>query len=87
MCKIEDWLLEKLDKHVGFSKQAILYGKFANRNIHKVENLIILIVKHYINNSKISNISTCKLIIETLKKIISNRIVVEKISSVEKLQI
>ena len=40
-----------------------------------MENLIILIVKHYISNSKL----TCKLNIETLKKIISNRIVVEKL--------
>ena len=77
-CRIEDWLLEKLDKYVGFNKQAILFGKFANRNIHKVENLIILIVKHYINNSNFSNTSTCKLNIETQKKIISDRIVVEK---------
>ena len=65
--------------HVGFNKQAILFGKFANRNIHKVENLIILIVKHYINNSKFSNTSTCKLNKETLKKIISDRIEVEKL--------
>ena len=79
MYKIEDWLLEKLAKHVGFNKQAIHFGKFAKRNIHKVENLIILIVKQYINNCKFSNTSTCKLNMKTLKKVISDRIVVEKL--------
>ena len=76
-CGIEEWLYEKLGMHNSFDRQSILFGKFVNKNIHKVENLIILMIKQYIYTSKFSRINT--LSIEASKKIVIHRITVEKL--------
>ena len=74
---IEEWFSQTFNRHISFDKQAILFGKFANKNVHKVENLIILIIKQYIYISKFSNVN--KLSIEKVKKRITDRIIVEKV--------
>lgn len=74
---IEEWFSQTFNRHISFDRQAILFGKFANKNVHKVENLIILIIKQYIYISKFSNVN--KLSIEKVKKRITDRIIVEKV--------
>jgi hypothetical protein len=74
---IEEWFSQTFDMHISFDRQAILFGKFANKNIHKVENLIILVIKQYIYINKFSNVN--KLSIEKAKKRITDRIIVEKV--------
>jgi hypothetical protein len=48
-----------------------------DKNVHKVENLIILIIKQYIYISKFSKVN--KLSIEKVKRRITDRIIVEKV--------
>ena len=56
-CRIEEWVLDKFEMHCSFDKMSILFGKYENRNICKVQNLIILTVKQFIFASKYKSVS------------------------------
>lgn len=42
---IEEWLNEKFGRNVGFNRDLNFFVKFENKNIYKIENLIIFLVK------------------------------------------
>ena len=76
-CRIEEWVLDKFEMHCSFDKMSILFGKYENRNICKVQNLFILTVKQFIFASKYKSIP--KLNIDILIKRIIERIFIEKV--------
>lgn len=75
-CRIEEWILEKFNIHCSFDRQGILFGKYENKNIYKLQNLLILVVKQFIFASKYKNVP--KLHGDILIKVIIDRIFIEK---------
>lgn len=61
---------------VTFDKNSILFGKYKERNLYKVHNLLILIIKQYIFVSRYKEVP--KLNFGALENIMKNRISVEK---------
>lgn len=59
-----------------FDKYSILFGKYDNRDIHRLENLIILFTKQYILQSKMK---TSRLNVNIIKKSITRRLFIEKL--------
>ena len=75
-CSIVDWILRKFNIRCSFDKQGILFGKYENKNIYRLQNILILVAKQFIFASKYKNIP--KLHVDALIKIINDRIFVEK---------
>lgn len=72
----EEWLLRKFEMQVTFDKNLILFGKYKERILYKVHNLLILITKQYIFASRYKEVP--KLNFNALENIITNRISLEK---------
>ena len=68
---MEDILLNRFNLPIALDKTIILFGKFNTFNMYRVENLLILVIKHHIFTCK-SN-ST-----DALLRLISGKIHVEK---------
>ena len=74
---VEDMFLNRFNIPIALNKTNILFGKFNTCNMYKVENLLILVIKHYIFTCKYN--STKKLNTDALLNVITERIYVEKI--------
>lgn len=59
-----------------FYKYSILCGKYDNKNIHKLENLILFFTKQYILQSKMK---TLRLNVNIITKYITRRLFIENI--------
>jgi hypothetical protein len=57
-CSIEDWILGKFNIHCSFDKQGILFGtrKYENKNIYRLQNILILVAKQFMFASKYKNV-------------------------------
>lgn len=76
--KIEEWMLNKFNISVCFDKISVLFGKYTNRNIYRLQNLLILSVKQYIFASKYKQTTTPSLYFGCLEKTIIDRLYIEK---------
>lgn len=74
--EVEHWLKSTLDIDINTSRNSILFGKLNNVRLHRLENLIILIIKYYIYTNKFT--PSKRLSFETLKKNVISRLYVEK---------
>lgn len=84
--KIEEWMLNKFNISVCFDKISVLFGKYTNRNIYRLQNLLILSVKQYIFASKYKQTTTPSLYVGCLEKtIIDMYVVYRKIFTTERL--
>ena len=72
---VEDMLLDRYNIPITLNKTNILFGKFNTCNTYKVENLLILIIKHYIFTCKYKS---KKLNTDALLNVITERFYVEK---------
>lgn len=73
---LEKWMTDIFGLQTNFDKYSILFGKFDNRDIHRLENLIILFTKQCILQTKMK---TSRLNVENIKKSITRRLFIEKL--------
>jgi hypothetical protein len=52
----EDWILRKFIIHCSFDKQGILFGKYENKNIYRLQNRLILVEKLFIFAGKYKSV-------------------------------
>lgn len=74
--ELEKWMTDIFGLQTSFDKYSILFGKYDNRDIHRLENLIILFTKQYILQSKMK---TSRLNVNIIKKSITRRLFIEKL--------
>lgn len=52
----EEWLRSKFNSIMTFNEQTLLFGKFKNRNMNRIQNLLILTIKQFIFAHKYENV-------------------------------
>lgn len=73
----EEWLRRKFNFLMTFDKKTILFGKFKNRNMYRLQNILILTVKQFIFASKYKNVPNLSTLM--LKQTVTDRIHIEKL--------
>ena len=76
--KIEEWLPTKFNISVCFDKISVLFGKYVNRIMYRLQNLLILAVKQYISASKYKQTTVPSLYFGCLEKVIIDKFHIEK---------
>ena len=73
--EIERWLLEVVKLQSSFDQYFILFGKYENNSIHRLENLIIRIIKQYIFHTKMRSSRPNAMV---LKNVLTKRLYIEE---------
>lgn len=78
-------MLNKFNISVCLDKISVLFGKYTNRHIYRLQNLLIIAVKQYIFASKYKQTTVPSLYFGCLEKMIIDRFHIEKIFTTKKL--
>lgn len=71
-------MLNRFNRSVCFDEISVLFGKYTNRNIYRLQKLLILSVKQYIFASEYKQTTALFLYVGFLEIIIIDRFYIEK---------